>query len=461
MTRASVDASHLTVHGIDAETGEYLVPPRTAEELAEELLSGPRPEAGVETKPLTPGIDPRDLGAAGWGIVLPETIDPAARDALEPLVRHRRDQAGDRCRILTYREGDTAMEVMDRAGGAPGVIDPAKTPYYLMLVGSPDEIPFAVQYELGASYAVGRLDLENPEGYATYSRSVIDAETGRRARDRRLGFVGTSNPGDEPTQMSSEGLVAPLAAALRESAGKGEPWEVETWLGAEAGKERYLRLLGEDAPALLFSASHGTGYPCGHPRQREGQGALVCQDWPGPASGGVRPEHLLAAGDISDDADVGGLIAFLFACYGAGTPELESYGHQHQRRSRKHLAPAPMVARLPQRLLSHPGGSALAVIGHVDLAWAWSFVWGREYRTEAFEAVLRDLTEGLPVGAAMEHLCHRYTHLAAALASLWERQHYGEEIDRDRFTGLWTAANDARAYVILGDPAVTLAMEGA
>ena len=35
----------------------------------------------------------------------------------------------------------------------------------------------------------------------------------------------------------------------------------------------------------------------------------------------MKPDHFLAASDVPDDAAVGGMIAFVFACFGAGTPD--------------------------------------------------------------------------------------------------------------------------------------------
>ena len=73
-------------------------------------------------------------------------------------------------------------------------------------------------------------------------------------------------------------------------------------------------------PALVFTASHGLGLPLGQPQQAALQGALLTADWHG---GPIGPDECLAAQHIT--ADVRGMIAFIFACFGAGTPQMDDY----------------------------------------------------------------------------------------------------------------------------------------
>ncbi len=214
--------------------------------------------------------------------------------------------------------------------------------------------------------------------------------------------------------------------------------------------------------------------------QERDQGALVCREWPGRDGwrGQMPDDFFFAAGDVGDGARLRGMVTFHFACYGAGTPRLDAFSHRRPGAPAE-IAPRAFLARLPQRLLSHPRGGALAVIGHVDRAWGWSFMWdgGAGSQPQAFEDTLRRLMKGYRVGAAMERLNQRYAELATDLSLTLEADRHrrlrvsrppgapapralaeplaSPEADR-RLVRLWTANNDARSYVVLGDPAVRL-----
>ena len=166
----------------------------------------------------------------------------------------------------------------------------------------------------------------------------------------------------------------------------------------DATKARLAQLL-QDAPAFVFTASHGMCYPNGDARQLAQQGALLCQDWPGPSYQGAVPDSFFFAGeDVADDARVFGSITMHFACFGAGTPRLSDYSDGPPPA----IAPKSFVGRLPQRLLAHPRGGALAAIGHVERAWGWSFHWDRAgSQTEVFKSTMKRLMEGHPVGSAL------------------------------------------------------------
>jgi hypothetical protein len=466
-------------NGINGRTGQPLYQSASLAELDALARSvhrapGPSPEMTASQDLLVPtrlgrlglrdDFDPRHLASSGWGVIFPQDVRPEIREALAPLIEHRRQQASAlverRFREFAGKDGYQAperkSEFLRRFGVGPGPAVPDRFPYYLLLVGSPEEIPWSFQHALDFGYAVGRLFFDTAEEYARYAETVIAAETGRITKPRWLTLFGTRHPGDRATELMADYLISPLADALSSSC------PVETFVAGEATKERLARLLGgNETPALLFTALHGVGYPAGDPQQLDRQGALLCQDWPGPGTW-KRPlasDFFFAGDDVADGARPAGLIAFFYACHSVGTPWHDAYPERaasggHERRL---LAPRPFAARLPRRLLGHPAGGALAVIGQVERTWGYSFLWeGGGRQTQVFEETLKRLLSGYTVGHALEPFALRLGELAEDLTSVLEAASLNEPVDPKELVRLWTAHNDARTYTLLGDPAVRL-----
>ena len=464
----------LTFNGINGSTGRYGIEPMTAEALSRAIQGKPPPTAGelahlqelerrrqmdsMANYAPKEGVDPKKLEQTGWGVVFAFGADPAIYEALSPLLKHRKEQAGERYREYlgpdAYRPGDSKNDFLVRHGAAPGPVDPAKVPYYLLLVGDPDTIPFRFQYQVDVQYAVGRIHFESIAEYAVYAQSVVAAETGTLALKKRAAIFGVANKDDGATQLSHDELAQPLA----EWAATQNGWTVEKYLNGDATKTRLASLLGE-APAFLFTASHGMLYNNGDPRQMAQQGALLCQDWPGPSFKEPIPDGFFFAGeDVADDARIFGTIAMHFACFGAGTPQLSDFSPPGTPPGPPPaIAPKSFLGRLPQRLIAHPRGGALAVIGHVERAWGCSFHWDQAgSQTEVFKSTIRRLMEGHPVGSALEYFNGRYAELSSDLSTTLEDIKYGKQVDPYEVSGLWTANNDARSYSVIGDPAVRL-----
>ncbi len=456
-----VRIDELSFNGVDGATGEYRNPPMSTAQLAR-FVRGERPERIGRGRGTVPGVDPRDLASSGWGVVFAHDADPAVQEALAELLSHRRSQASAReerfYQEYSGSEGllpdESKRQFLARQGAGPGPVDPRQVPYYLLLVGGPGSVPFRFQQQLAMQYAVGRISFETPEEYARYARGVVEVETRAVRRPRRLALFGVRNADDRATELTSRHLVAPLAEYL---AARQPSWEVVTRLAEEATKEELTRLLGGDStPAVVVTASHGVGFSSGHARQRGGQGAILCQDWPGPQAWkkAVPEEHYFAAHDVAEEAELHGLVSFHVACYSAGMLRRNAFAHRGGA-ERREIAPCDFVARLPQRLLAHPLGGALAVVGHVDRAWGYSYLWPRAGRQiQTFSGTLERLLDGTPVGAAMGYFGERAAELGAELAEVFEQLRDGDEVDDDELVRLWTARNDARGWVLLGDPAV-------
>lgn len=464
----------LYFNGIDGVSGDYLVPPLRADEAAsfltraagdhevDWLLRRVSQAAGEAHLGLPQDVDPVRVEQAGWGLVLSPDETPEVREALAPLVEHRRRQIGDerRIKVLDYRPGESRAQWLARHGVGAGSLQPEKVPYYLLVVGSPEKIPFSFLHLLGVEYSVGCLHFDSAADYARYADSVVRYETAPAVPNaRELVFFATCHDSDPATQLMADHLLAPLSEGIPESpavAGRRGFHSRRIWK-KDATKSALAGILEPPAgapPAVLFTATHGVGFPRGHASQTGAQGALLCQDWPGP--GTVDPGHYFTAADLSPEARVHGLIAFHFACYSAGTPARDRYFHKPGTPPPV-IADRPFLAALPKALLSHPAGGALAVIGHVDRAWGYSFVTlGAGAQRVPFENTLGRILAGEPVGYAVKDFSERYAALATSLSSLLEEVGFGAQIPESELVEAWVERNDAEGYVVLGDPAVRL-----
>jgi len=409
-------------NGVDLDRGGYFRQPMTLAEVKARLVDPGAAEGGRE-RALVDWADPDDLRQAGWGVIVHEDEDPAIIEALEPLLTLRGRQAGKVARLVFTEEdraqGDAAVDsFFDRYGVPPGDVEPAQeqVPYYLLIVGTPERIPFSFQAELDITHASGRLCFRDPAAYARYARNLVDQEANEIRRDRRLTLFGSDN-GDRITGLTSQYLVPPLAEKMSEIMPKG--WRVDLIPPDLANKPTLADLLaGGEAPALLFTAGHGA---VSSKKPIAMQGALICSEWQG---GKLSADAYFCGADVSPDRDYRGLIAFFFACFSAGTPEFDSFAEPGKDPWRWH--DVPFVADLPQALLGHERGP-LAVIAHTDQAFQYSSLWNDNILGIAhFAGTFSRLMNGPRVGHAMEPCRRRY---AAALASLKRARRLGHELE--------------------------------
>src|SRR5262245_5639822 len=461
-------------NGIDATTGEYLLRAMTTAEIAaaarSEASEPNRMGAFIKlTNALTNDhlglpfdVNPLDLAQAGWGLVFSADEHPEVKAALSTLLAWRSEQVSDaaRLKVLDYKSGETRQRWLARYGIAAGNIDPTRVPFYLLVVGCPSRIPFGFCRELGVEYAVGLLSFDTPAEYAAYAASLVAIERKEiKPRSRQVTFFATRHDFDQATQLSADRLVKPLSEG---SLSGRVSCQFEKIVGEAATHEVITEVLvrrDEKAPAFLFTASHGMGFPLGHANQRPHQGSLLCQNWAGPQAGAIERRQYFAGADLPDAANVAGLFAFIFACFGGGTPLRDRFAHNPGTQPPA-LAEAAFAAALPQRLLGHPGGGALGCIAHVDRVWSHSIVQARAGpQVHPVENEIGNILAGKPIGLALRDFNERFAALSVSLAGMLEQIEDGAHIPDVQLAAAWVQRNDAEGYALFGDPAARLQLQ--
>lgn len=468
----------LHFNGLNADTGQSLTPARTPQQLIDWITGADAAEESdvkdaaktnydaritnkaAGTMGVIFGIDPLKIESARWGVIYHPDTPTAVRAKVQTLCAHR---TGQEFFYDPELDKGSALKFRKRHQQDAGAVNPAKLPYYLLIVASPAQISFKFQYGLDAEHAVGRLYFETADEYEQYITRLINYENNPQ-RERRAAFFAPRNPNDDATYLSSEYLAQKLLTQLQASQAIGYAYTYDAHIGDAATRPALLDLLtrSNQPPALVFTATHGVGFPNGHDLQQSDQGALVTREWvrslDEQLAAAIPDTQYVAGRHIPLNADCTGLLVFAYACYSAGTPRFDDFSH-FKHTAPSELAPAPLVAQLPQRLLAH---GALAFIGHVERAWDYSFLTpGLGSSLDTFRSTLEAVLAGQPIGHAFEYLNDRHLDLSQDLTAtneeslLYQYQH-GDPVDVNELAEKWIAYNDARAYVIFGDPFVRL-----
>lgn len=381
------------------------------------------------------------------------------RDLVDPLVRRR--QAEQPAPVPTYpvpsrMSSSEAQQWLARLRA--GFADPREAPRYYLLLGDLDEVPLAVQQAIAlADGCPGRLTFETDDDLRAYAlRAARDPPSDRAP-------VLLHAPATDPTiEHARDRLLRPVRDLLGRAHDLGE-------LPATAVGELADLADARAARPFLFTITHGyggdrqRGFASADDRRRR-QGALVLPD------GALLGADELRARPLAPDG-----FWFMFACYGAGTPDDSAYApwlRELRGGALAHLADAvlralppagerPFVAALPKAALACPEGP-LACFGHVDVAWQSSYSDPEATvpsRPGKFAALVQDACRGRRAGALARGLARAAADAALRLTAEAEhtrRDPASAARRADRIAHLWLLHHDLASYVLLGDPTVRL-----
>ncbi|MCK5726277.1 MAG: hypothetical protein KAH22_05590 [Thiotrichaceae bacterium] len=466
------DEELIHFNGINGSTGAYLFEEISAQHISKVAQGQPMTSEELdllESKENAKAVDLsvegeggfRPIEKAGWAIVIADSLANRSEviEALYPLIEHRTQQAGKLLKKRRYRGGSEVRisRWLARQGAGMGAVDPENMPYYILLVGSPKDIPFSFQYNLDTQYAVGRIYFDTVKEYAIYAQQVVRREKENTTQSKQATLFSVKNNHDRSTQQSSQYLIHPLYKKLNSVHSN---WSLELVENADATKESLHYLLHQDKPpSFLLTASHGMGFDQEDPRQANDQGALLCSDWPGRHQWNKPiPEDFYYAGrDLKTDLNLQGMIVFIFACYSGATPQYDNFRKKITNKAEQ-IAEQDFISQLPTRLLTSGAG---AIIAHVDRAWSSSFIGRmRADNTASIKSCIDQILLGKHVGHAMEAMNDYHAAQALEMDAILDdlSREDGFPISDSEVSNTYISRNDARNYIVLGDPAVRLVL---
>jgi hypothetical protein len=408
--------------------------------------------------------DPR----VGWGLVLPDNPKLKKRelaradDAPEPL--RRLMEARPEAPVLRFRRETWTTHLRRHypRGGAQDLalvgsergVGEGRLPLYLLLCGTPEEIPWRFQYLLNQTSAVGRLALDD-DALDRYVRHLID-DWSKAASDVRAAVVWTADHGgDDISHLMRTVIAEPVFAKY---AGDGDLKAASVLVasdgdGAIATGERLIEALTQKRPAVVVTTSHGmTGPLDDHEALVANLGLLVDEKFR------ALDLKALLAGWQPD-----GAIWYAHACCSAGSDAQTAFtgvvpeGSEVAAILSGVAAAGDRIAPLPTALLS-AGKPARAFVGHVEPTFDWTISdprTGQPLTVGIRDALYGGLYRSWPVGHALRGFYKGVGELFGARDLAYEEFNHGKDtLGAALLSQL--AALDRRSLVVLGDPTVRL-----
>ena len=400
----------------------------------------------------------------GWGVVLADgaKIPPALQELISrrsgPVFRYIKDWEYEFVLLRNYDAGkDIDISVL---WGTPDAL-----PLYLLIYGSPDEVPWQLQYVLNASRCVGRLDLTG-KPLENYINALLSGDwskgsgRGEVTNPNRAVVWAVDRGGGDITELMRNAIAAPLVEELREDdqIGAGARFLDGSANPAEVGE--LASMLGSDRPGLIVTTSHGMTGPLDDKEAMRRDLGL-----PVDAAG-----KTLSPRALFEKWQPAGAIWYAHACCSAGGDRESSFADLVDRESTagKVLAGVAslggQVAPLPTELLGAER-PLRAFIGHVEPTFDWTLqqpATGQFLTASIIQALYGQMyvKKGdveRPIGYAFREWYGRTNVLRSQYDKAYKGFNSGEAAE-GMLLALQLAARDVESTVILGDP--TVAMPG-
>jgi hypothetical protein len=354
----------------------------------------------------------------------------------------------------------------------------------LLILGDLDGVSLATQQVLAQGGLPGRLACATDDGYAAYADKVLAWRRTPSRDERGRAVFYTVHDGTRATTAGHAKLIQPChdrcARTARDKPRAFPASAVEAHGAPAPDPGELLALAAARHPSVLLSMSHGLGPPRRRPwspaEARAHQGTMS-----------FGSEGAIAAPDVASVPFLPGGLWIYFACFGAGTPRTSAYHHWLDMLAHHGMAElGPLdatlrgldagggfVSGLAKAALANPDGP-LAMLGHVDLAWSYSYeelraggagdpqrVTGSN-RSLNFFHLMTKLVAGERAGAAALALRLPLDAVSAELNAHYDRrQRTGAAegvtpADALALGNLWMLHQDLLGYALLGDPAVRL-----